>query len=167
MSHTNVPPIFSEPHTCLWNSKLPRNKELHNKCILSSYQLYFSKVVHYLLVLLYTFLIVPRLSRKRGTLKLIRLSVRLSLCMSVTKTLTWLISFDLLKIEHCYLACMILVTRFFNWHHAMTFDLLQGLSCCREGDHNSLNSLVNNECKVWSCTFLMYMLEHCYSLTSI
>ena len=78
--------------------------------------------------------------RKRGTLKLIRQSV----CPSVTKTLTLLISSEVLMIEHWYLTCMILVTRPFNWHHAvtLTFDLLQGQSCCRAGDHSSQNLLV-------------------------
>ena len=50
---------------------------------------------------------VPRLSRKRGTLKLIRLSVRLSICKK--KTLTWLISSEVLVIDHWYLAFMIIV----------------------------------------------------------
>ena len=57
-----------------------------------------------------------------------------------------LISSEVLMIEHWYLACMILVTSPFNWHHAvtmtLTFDLLQGQSCCRAGDHNSPNLLV-------------------------
>ena len=72
-------------------------------------------------------------------------SVRLSLCLSVTKTLTWLISFEILMIEHWYLACTILVTSPFNWYYAvtLTFDLLQGQSCCRAGDHNSPNLLVD------------------------
>ena len=39
---------------------------------------------------------VPRPSRKRGTLKLIHLSVPLSVRQSVTKTLTWLISSEVL-----------------------------------------------------------------------
>ena len=90
--------------------------------------------------------VVPRLSRKRGTLKLIRLSVPLSVCpsvcMSVTKTLTWLISSEVLMIEHLYLACIILVTSSFNLHHAGDLDLLQGQSCCRAGDENSPNLLV-------------------------
>ena len=62
------------------------------------------------------YFIVPTL-RDSGsrTLKLIRLSV--------TKTLTWLTSFEILKITHWYLALMILVTSPFNWHHALTFDL--------------------------------------------
>ena len=45
-------------------------------------------------------IIVPNLSRKRGTLKLIRPSVSQSVCLSVTKTLTWLKSSEVLKIEH-------------------------------------------------------------------
>ena len=71
-------------------------------------------------------------------------SVCLSLCLSVTKTLTWLISSEVLMIEHWYLTCMILVIGPFNWHHAvtLTFDLLQGQICCRAGDHNSPNLLV-------------------------
>ena len=90
----------------------------------------------------HTQIVVPRLSRKRGTLKLIRLSVLVYL--SVTKTLTLLISSEVLMIEHWYLVCMILVTSPFNWHHAVTstFDLLQGQSCYRAGDHNSPNLLV-------------------------
>ena len=92
-------------------------------------------------------LVVPRLSRKRRTLKLIRPSVRQSVSPSVTKTLTWLISFEVLMIEHWYLACMNLVTSPFYWYHAvtftLTFDLLQGQICCRAGDHNSSNLLVS------------------------
>ena len=42
----------------------------------------------------------PCLSQKRGTLKLIRLSVHLSVPLSVTKTLTWLISSEVLMMEH-------------------------------------------------------------------
>ena len=96
-------------------------------------------------------LFVPRLSRSRGRLNsFVRLSfclsVSLSVCPSVTKTLTLLIFSEVLMIEHRYLACMILVTSPFNWHHAMTltltFGLLQGQSCCRVGDHNSPNLLV-------------------------
>ena len=65
----------------------------------------------------------------------VRPSLCPSVCLSVTKTLTWLISSELLKIEHWYLACMILVTSPFKWRHAvtLTFDLLQGQSCCRAG----------------------------------
>ena len=44
--------------------------------------------------------IVPRLSRKQGTLNLIHSSFRLSVRLSVTKTLTWLISSEVLMIEH-------------------------------------------------------------------
>ena len=40
--------------------------------------------------------------------------------LSATKILTWLISSEVLTKEHCYLACTILVTNPFNWHHAMT-----------------------------------------------
>ena len=73
-----------------------------------------------------------------GTLNLIRLSV--------TKTLTSVITFALLQIELWYLACVFFVTRPFWWCHVMTltvtFDLLQGQICCRAGDHNSLNLLV-------------------------
>ena len=76
----------------------------------------------------------------------VRLSVRLSVSPSVTKTLTWLISSEVLMIEHWYLACMILVTSPFYWYHVVTltliFDLLQGQICCRVGDHNSSNLLV-------------------------
>ena len=82
----------------------------------------------------------PRLSRKQGTLKLIRpsirLSVRQSVRLSVSKTLTWLISSEVLMKEHWYFAYMILVTSPFYWYHAMTltFYLLQGQICCRAGD---------------------------------
>ena len=73
----------------------------------------FIKMAEVLMVLP-LLLIVPRLPRKRETLKLIRPSVSLSVCLSVspsvTKTLTWLISSEVLMIEHWYLACMILVT---------------------------------------------------------
>ena len=48
----------------------------------------------------------PTFCKSRGTLKLIRMS----LCLSVTKTWTWLISFEVLMIEHWYLICMIIVT---------------------------------------------------------
>ena len=47
-------------------------------------------------------------------------SIHLSVCLSVTKTLTWLISYEVSVIEHWYLACKILVTSPFNWHHAVT-----------------------------------------------
>ena len=68
-------------------------------------------------------LFVPRLSQKWGTLKLIRLSVCPSVRLSVTKTLTWLISSEVLMIQHWYLAGMIFVTSPFIWHHAMTLTL--------------------------------------------
>ena len=89
-------------------------------------------------------------SRCVGTLNLIGpsvcLSVPLSVRPSVTKTLTLHISSEVLMIEHWYLACMILVTSPFHWHHAvtLTFDLLQGQSCCRAGYHNSPNLLVSS-----------------------
>ena len=92
---------------------------------------------------------VPAFRESGGILKLICpsvcQSVRLSVSPSVTKTLTWLISFEVLMIEHWYLACMILVTSPFYWYHAvtLTFDLLQGQMCCRAGDHNSSNLLVS------------------------
>ena len=92
-------------------------------------------------------LIVPRFrARFResvGTLNLIRPSLCLSVCPSVTKTLTLAITFALLQIELWYMACVFLVTRPFRWYHVVTltvtFDLLQGQICCRAGDHNSLN----------------------------
>ena len=40
--------------------------------------------------------------------------------MSVTKTWIWLISSEVLIIEHWYFARMILLTSPFNWHHAVT-----------------------------------------------
>ena len=49
-------------------------------------------------------------------------SVRPSVRLSVTKTLTWLISSEVFMIEHWYLACMILVTSPFNWHHVVTLN---------------------------------------------
>ena len=57
----------------------------------------------------------------------VRLSVCQSVRLSVTKTLTWLMSSEVLMIEHWYLACMILVTSPSYWNHAvtLTFDLLQ------------------------------------------
>ena len=65
-------------------------------------------------------------------------SVHPSVRLSVTKTLIWLISSEVLKIEHWYLACMIFVTSPFKWRHAvtLTFDLFQGQSCCRAGDQS-------------------------------
>ena len=97
------------------------------------------------------FLCCPPPFAKAGDIKThssVCLSVRLSVCPSVTKTLTWLISSEVLMIEQWYLVCMILGSSPFNWHHAvtltLTFDLLQGQSCCRAGDHNSPNLLVRN-----------------------
>ena len=67
-------------------------------------------------------------------------SVRLSVCHK-----NWLISSEVLMIEHWYLACMILVTSPFYWYHAvtltLTFYLLQG-QICRARDHDSSNLLV-------------------------
>ena len=98
---------------------------------------------YFRLTWLRTLLFCPPLSRKQGDIKS-HSSVRPSVRPSVTKTLTWLISSEVLKIEHWYLACMVLVTSLFKWGHAvtLTFDLLQGQSCCRAGDHNSPNLLV-------------------------
>ena len=47
-----------------------------------------------------------------------------SVCMSVTKTLTWFKSSEILMTEHWYLACMILVTSPYNLHHAVTLTLV-------------------------------------------
>ena len=78
----------------------------------------------------------PPLSRKRGDIKS-HLSVRPSLCLSVTKTLTLAMTFALLKVELWYLACVFFVTRPFRWYHVVTltvtFDLLQGQICWRAG----------------------------------
>ena len=62
--------------------------------------------------------------------------VHLSVCPSVTKTLTWLISSEALIIKHWYLEWMILVIIPLTWHQALTltFDLFQGQICCRMGD---------------------------------
>ena len=96
----------------------------------------------------YTYVVfVPRFRESVGTLNLIRLSVRPSVCLSVrlsvTNTLTLAITFALLQIELWYLASVFFVTRPFRWYNVvtvtMTFDLLQGQICCRAGDHNSLN----------------------------
>ena len=57
----------------------------------------------------------PRPLAKSGDIK-----TRLSLCPSVTKILTWIISSDVLMIKHWYLACVILVASPFHWHHAVT-----------------------------------------------
>ena len=91
-------------------------------------------------------LFVPRFRESAGILNLIRLSVPLSICLSVTKILTLALFFALLQVELWYLACVFFVTRPFRWYHVVTltvtFDLLQGQICCRAGDHNSLNLLV-------------------------
>ena len=109
-------------------------------------------------------LFVPRLLRKWGTLNLIRLSVcpsvLLSVPLSVTKTLTWLISSEVLMIQNWYLVWMITVTSPFYWYYTvtLTFDLSQGLICCRAGDHNSSNLLVSfafgNERTLFTCKSL-------------
>ena len=79
--------------------------------------LQFFCILHSIIVLLlimitvtFPYVYCPRFSRKLVTLKLIRLSVRLSVFPSVTNTLTWLISSEVLMIDHWYLACFILVT---------------------------------------------------------
>ena len=106
----------------------------------------------------------PAFSESMGTLNLICLSVPLSVCPSVTKTLTLLISSEVLMIEHWYLASMILVTSPFNWHHAvtLTFDLLQGQGCCRAGDRNSPNLLVMTNLQVIG----LCIVYHVYSTSS-
>ena len=77
-------------------------------------------------------------------------SVCLSLCY---KNFNLLHIFWSIMVEHWYLACMILVTSPFNWHHALalTFDLLQvqGQTCCRAGDHSSPNWLVPGVLWLW------------------
>ena len=80
---------------------------------------------------LLTTLIVPRLSQKWRTWK----SVCLSDVFVCHKNLPWLITSQVLKIEHSYLACRILVTIPFYWYHAMTltFYRLQGQFCCQAG----------------------------------
>ena len=94
-------------------------------------------------------LFIPRALVKAGDIKTnssICPSLCLSIRLSVTKTLTWLISSEVLKIEHWCLACMVLVTSPFNCHNAVTltstFDIFQGQICCRVEDHNSPNLLV-------------------------
>ena len=72
---------------------------------------------------------VPRLSQKlmtRGRPRWFwhqksKFKYNIEYCPSVTKTLTFLICSEVLMIEHWYLACMILVTSPFNWHHAWTY----------------------------------------------
>ena len=87
----------------------------------------------------------PPLSRKRWDIKS-HSSVRHSVPLSVTKTLTLAITFALLQVELWYLACVFFVTRPFWWYQVVTltvtFDLLQGQICCQAGNHNSLNLLV-------------------------
>ena len=77
---------------------------------------------------------------------LVDIKTHSSIRLSVTKTLTWFISSEVLMIEHWYLACMILVTSPLHWYYAvtlsLTFYLLQGQICCWAGDHNSSNLLV-------------------------
>ena len=93
---------------------------------------------------------LPPAFRESGNIKT-HSSVCLFLCpsvrLSVTKTLTWFISSEVLMIEHWYLACMINVTNPFYWYHAVTltlnFDPSQGQICCQAGDHNSSNLLVS------------------------
>ena len=81
---------------------------------------------------------------KRGTLKLIHVSLRLSVSPSVTQTLTLLWSSKVWMIEHWYLVCMILVTSSFYWYYVvtLTLNLPQGQICCRARDHSSLNLLI-------------------------
>ena len=78
------------------------------------------------------FFFVPHALAKVGDTK-----TYASVCLSVTKTWTRLISSEVWMIEHYYLACIVLVTSPFNWHHAVTFnlsfDLLQGQICCHAG----------------------------------
>ena len=109
--------------------------------------------------------VVPRFRKSAGTLNLIRLSVRPSVPLSVTKTLTLAITFALLQVELWYLACMFFVTRPFRWYHVgtltVTFDLLQGQICCRAEDHNnSLNLLVSLVFKLFSA--ILSVTESCY-----
>ena len=64
----------------------------------------------------------------------IKIPIHLAVCVSITKSLTWLISSEVFIIDHWYLAYMILVTNAspLNWHNAvtLTFDLFQGQICC-------------------------------------
>ena len=71
-------------------------------------------------------------------------SVHLSVFPSVTKNFNLARIFWSIKDRALILACMILVTSPFNLHHSvtLTFDLLQGQSCCRAEDQNSRNLLV-------------------------
>ena len=107
------------PHFCPWNcfidfptkSLCDAVKCHHVSCLSCCFCLiYHALYIHDLVILgtssLHCF--VLGFLRKRGTLKLIRLSV--------TKT-------EVLMIEHWYLAYMILVTSPFIWHHAITSAL--------------------------------------------
>ena len=109
----------------------------HNscKCTLWIHSYINKYLIHVFEQAVVILVIVPRLLRKQGTLKLIRLSVPLSVRPSVTKTLTWFISSEVLMIEHWYMACMIIVTSPFYWYHALTltFDPSQGEICCQAG----------------------------------
>ena len=97
---------------------------------------------------------------KAGTLKLIRPSVR------PTKTLTWFIFSEVLMIGHWYLACLILVTSPFNWHHAVTLtSFKQGQSCCWSGDHNSPN-LLCYYCTLYSVLCITYQRLICHVMTA-
>ena len=113
------------------------------------------------------FIFCPPLSRKRGDIKShssVCLSVRPSLCPSVChKTLTLLIFSEVLIIEHWYLACTILVTSPFHWHHAvtLTFDLLQGQSCCRAGT-TILRICLFTSFYQWFISILWIMTEFVY-----
>ena len=63
------------------------------------------------------------------------LKALLHLSACALKTLTLLISSEVLMTEHWYLACKILVTSPFNCLYAviLTFDLVQGQICCCPG----------------------------------
>ena len=64
---------------------------------------------------------LPRPSVRSSVYSPVHPPVHSSVCPS-QKTLTWLISSEVLMIEHWYLACMILVTNPFNLHHAVTLS---------------------------------------------
>ena len=75
-------------------------------------------------------------------------------CLSVChKIFNLAYTSEVLMIEYWYLACMILVSPF-DWHHlvTLTFDILQDQSCCRAGEHNSLNLLINLNFSLPSCS---------------
>ena len=76
-------------------------------------------------------------------MKVLDIKTHSSICPSVChKNFNLAHIFEVLMIEHWYLACI--VTSPFYWYHAvtLTFDLSQGQICCRAGDHNSSNLLV-------------------------